>query len=100
MEDNREEIKTYITKTINVFIEPLVYTLAKKRPQDPVSFALKWLTDYASKNKSTSPDTDSESDETEHVALLEEKIQKKKAQGKKKSRLGISEEVFGSFNKK
>jgi hypothetical protein len=34
------------------------------------------------------------------VAQLEAKIQKKKMQGKSRSRMAISEEAFGFYNKK
>lgn len=78
----------------------MVYAIVKKRPNDPVAFAIKWLTDYSAKNKSNEQCSDSEEEESESVAKLEAKIKDKRGQGKKKSRLGISEEVFGSFNKK
>lgn len=66
-----------------------------------MAFAVNWLKEYAEKNK---PHFDSDSEEEEEkkedVVKLEALIKKKKAQGKSRSRMAISEEVFGSFNKK
>lgn len=43
---------------------------------------------------------DSEEDEFDEIPFDHSKLQKKKNQPKTRSRIGISEEVFGSFNKK
>jgi hypothetical protein len=83
---------------VNVFIEPLVYNIVKKRPANPVNFAINWLKTYSEEH--AHPDTDSEGEEEAAVAELEAKIQKKKLQGKSQSRMAISEETFGIFNKK
>lgn len=81
-------------------MEPLVYALVKNRPANPVAFAIAWLKDYADKQRKHN-DSDSEGEEEEQqVAELEAKLIKKKAQGKSRSRMAISEEVFGCFNKK
>ena len=49
--------------------------------------------------KLKSHESDSEED-VEEIPFDQSKLQKKKNQGKTRSRMGISEEVFGSFNKK
>lgn len=99
MESKKAEIKEYISKEVNVFVEPLVYTLVKERPANPVAFAINWLKDYAEKHRKQE-ESDSEGEEEQDVAELEAKLAKKKAQGKSRSRIAISEEVFGCFNKK
>jgi hypothetical protein len=62
MEEKKIEIKQYITSQVNVFIEPLVYSIVKSRPQNPVEFAITWLKDYAAKQKKKE-DSDSEGEE-------------------------------------
>lgn len=47
---------------MNVFVEPLVYAIVKKRPQNPVGFAIKWLQEYAKKKVEENSDSDSEED--------------------------------------
>ena len=32
-------------------MEPLVYSLVKERPGNPVAFAINWLKDYAEKHR-------------------------------------------------
>jgi hypothetical protein len=65
-----------------------------------VAFAIAWLKEYAEKHrKQDDSDSDGE-EEKQEVAELEAKLLKKKAQGKSRSRIAISEEVFGCFNKK
>ena len=51
------------------------------------------------KKKGQSQDSDSE-DEVDEMPFDESKLAKKKLQVKTRSRMGISEEVFGSFNRK
>lgn len=80
-------------------MEPLVYILVKERPTNPVAFAINWLKDYAEKHRKQE-DSDSEGEQEQDVAELEAQLIKKKAQGKSRSRMAISEEVFGCFNKK
>lgn len=84
---------------MNVFVEPMVYSIVKERPANPVNFAISWLKTYAEEH-AKHPDSESEDDEVDGIAELEAKILKKKQQGKSASRLGISEETFGIFNKK
>ena len=43
MEDKKKEISEYLTKNVNIFVEPMVYELVKKRPSDPSGYALNWL---------------------------------------------------------
>ena len=100
MEEKKVEIKQYINSQVNVFIEPLVYNIVKSRPHNPIEFAISWLKDYATKNKKKEDSDSEEEQEKQKIAEIEAKIQRKKLQGKSKSRIAISEEVFGNFNKK
>ncbi len=100
MEEKKVEIKQYISSQVNVFIEPLVYNIVKSRPQNPVEFAISWLKDYAIKQKKKEDSDSEEEEENQKIAEVEAKIQRKKLQRKSKSRIAISEEVFGNFNKK
>jgi hypothetical protein len=69
----------------------LVYSLVKSRPSNPVAFAIAWLKDYAEKHRKVD-DSDSDGEEEKQgVAELEAKLIKKKAQGKSRSRMAISE---------
>jgi lysyl-tRNA synthetase class I len=74
---------------VNAFVEPLVYTLVKERPANPVAFAINWLKEYAEKHRKQA-DSDSEGEEEQEVAELAAKMLKKKAQGKSRSRIAIS----------
>lgn len=85
---------------VNKFIEPMVYEIVKMRPSDPVSHALKWLKSYIQKRESNAESSDSEEDGVDEIPFDQSKLEKKKLQGKTRSRMGISEEVFGNFNKK
>ena len=90
MEQKKLEIKEYISSQVNIFVEPLVYNIVKKRPNNPVLFAINWLKTYAEEHAQPEQ-SDSESEEEENVAELEAKIQKKKQQGKSQSRMAISQ---------
>jgi hypothetical protein len=39
-----QEVHDYIANHINPFIEPLVTELVRKRPANPLNFAINWLT--------------------------------------------------------
>jgi hypothetical protein len=67
MESKKAEIKEYISKQVNVFVEPLVYTLVKERPANPVAFSINWLKDYAEKHRKQE-ESDSEGEEEQDVA--------------------------------
>lgn len=43
---HNKEVHEYITNKVNVFIEPLVYDLVVQKPNNPVEFAIEWLTRY------------------------------------------------------
>lgn len=99
---HNKEVHEYIINKVNVFIEPLVYDLVVQKPTNPVQFAIEWLTRYNQKikNKSCAQiDSDSQEEKQDEVKELESKIiSKKSTRSHKKSRVGISEEVYGLFN--
>lgn len=46
METKRKEIQEYLSENVNIFVQPMVYQIVKKRPADPAAFAAQWLKDY------------------------------------------------------
>ena len=62
MSDKKAEIQDYLSKNINIFIEPLVYEIVKKRPSDPLAYAQQWLAKKMTEKKETES-FDSESDD-------------------------------------
>jgi hypothetical protein len=35
-----------LAKNVNVFVQPMIYDIVKKRPEDPAAYALKWIQEY------------------------------------------------------
>ena len=67
--DKKKQIKDYISANVNVFVEPLIYSIVKARPSDPLEFAIEWLKDYADKKRrEESSDSDSDEDNADEVA--------------------------------
>jgi len=48
MSEKKKELQEYLAANVNNWVEPMVYDIAKKRPTDPISHALQWLTNYIS----------------------------------------------------
>lgn len=100
MQLKKKEIQSYISDNINTFIQPLVLEIVKKRPVDPVQFSINYLQTYQSKHQPQQSEDSDLSDDDDLMPFDEQAFMKNKVQAKKRSRLGISEEVFGDFNRK
>lgn len=46
MDSRKKEITEYLSQSVNTFVQPMVYYLAKNRPADPPTAAMNWLKDY------------------------------------------------------
>ena len=59
----------FIRRFRTFFVEPLIYSIVKARPSDPLEFAIEWLKDYADKKRrEESSDSDSDEDNADEVA--------------------------------
>lgn len=102
MRKHNPEVHSFIERQVNPFIEPLVYQLVLQRPANPLQFAIDWLTNYAQRPpavRTAQSDSDTEEECQDEVRELEMRMERKKAnRSHHRSRMGISEEVFGEFN--
>ena len=48
MSEKKKQVQDYLASNVNIWVEPMVYDIVKKRPNDPASHALQWLTNYIS----------------------------------------------------
>jgi hypothetical protein len=40
MSEKKKEVQEYLAANVNIWVEPMVYDIVKKRPSDPASHAL------------------------------------------------------------
>ena len=65
MKKTNQGVHDYIVDHLNSFIEPMVVELVKKRPANPINYAINWLTQFDMKKsyrsrKVIESDTDEE----------------------------------------
>lgn len=49
-----------MAKNVNVFVQPMIYDIVKKRPADPAAYAVKWLEEFIQKKEKKGHDTASD----------------------------------------
>ena len=104
MESKKSEVAEYLTSKMYNFLEPMLVEVMKNKPSNTVEFCINWLQKFEGKRLNNSEDRKNGNDSDEDDDIVDDKlIEKKRLQqrnSKKRSRMGISEEVFGCFNKK
>ena len=65
MPKQTSEVQEYMTEQINPFIEPLVFEMVQKRPDNPIRYAIEWLIKLEHRNGYRSDTTFNSDDEEE-----------------------------------
>lgn len=48
MSEKKKQVQQYLATNVNIWVEPMVYEIVKKRPADTAAYALQWITNYIS----------------------------------------------------
>lgn len=112
MDDEFEDDKQFLSTKLNPILKPLVTELMKTQPKDVIPFIRNWIATQGSRIESGSPsqrfvrpegfESSSEEDD-EGDDYFDEDIhfdKKVNAMAKQHSRISVSAEVYGEFNKK
>lgn len=98
MIDKKESDTIWLHENISFFLKPMLETLQREKPENPIEAMISWLEDFRHEHPSHNSKSHihSESD-TESEVLDPAQITAKQEKAKKK--LGISAEAYGEYNK-